>query len=97
MAERDLLAEMHSEPDGTPALYEVQTYLGSRLWTSPRFTLFESPMPSLSISKLALHALWLIPLHLTPTSASACPPKDAFDWNSVGFACFNVEDDSHLI
>jgi len=49
-------------------------------------------MASRSISARLLAGLWLILVHLTLTSAFTCPPKDAFDWDSVSFTSSYVED-----
>ena len=48
-------------------------------------------MASLSILRLLLRGVLLIPFHLTLTSAQeafGCPPKDPFDWESVRVASF---------
>jgi len=55
-------------------------------------------MAPLSISRLVLHGLGLIPFYLTLTSAQEapsgfwCPPKEDFDWESVRFASFCIEE-----
>jgi len=52
-------------------------------------------MAFFSISILVLHGLGLVPFYLTPTFAQEgfkCPPEDDFDWESVRFASFCVEE-----
>ena len=61
-------------------------------WESQSPLLSESLMASLSIFARLLTGFWLILVHLTLTSAFTCPPKDAFDWESVSFTSAYVKD-----